>query len=55
MHFTNCSLKNFGQHKDLSIDLLPGITGILGGNGSGKSTFADAGLYFSIYYARYQL
>ena len=48
MHFTNCSLKNFGQHKDLSIDLLPGITGILGGNGSGKSTFADAGLYFSI-------
>lgn len=35
-------LKNFRNHHDLTIDLSPGVTGIVGENGQGKSSIIEA-------------
>lgn len=42
MQISRVILKNYCQHEDLTIDLEPGINGIIGPNGSGKSTILDA-------------
>jgi len=40
-------LTNVFQHEYLEYDFKTGITGVIGRNGSGKSTFLD-GLFFSV-------
>lgn len=48
MQLISLELTNFRQHKDTRMDFLPGVTGIIGKNGSGKSTVLEAiawGLY----------
>jgi DNA repair exonuclease SbcCD ATPase subunit len=40
-------LKNVFQHEDLEFEFKPGITGVVGRNGSGKSNLLEA-LYFAI-------
>jgi len=47
MKFVSLTLDNIFQHKDLYHEFQPGITGVVGRNGSGKSNFLDA-LYFAI-------
>lgn len=39
---TKVSLRNFIAHRELDIELAPGINGIVGANGSGKSSILDA-------------
>jgi DNA repair exonuclease SbcCD ATPase subunit len=41
-------LRNFCQYKDFTYHYTPGICGITGNNGRGKSNFIDAGQYFAI-------
>jgi DNA repair exonuclease SbcCD ATPase subunit len=42
MHLLDVALKNFCQHKDLQVDFHAGVTGVVGGNGSGKSNLLKA-------------
>jgi len=42
MRLERLTLTNFGQHEKLVVDIPVGITGIVGSNGSGKSTIAHA-------------
>ena len=42
MRLERLTLTNFGQHESLVVDIPVGITGIVGSNGSGKSTIAHA-------------
>lgn len=46
MHLSQLTIRNFRQfgegNTELSIDLLPGVTALVGRNDSGKSTFIDA-------------
>lgn len=42
MQLTSITLHNFKVHRDLHLDLLPGVTGIVGKNGKGKSSILSA-------------
>ncbi|MEN6372810.1 MAG: AAA family ATPase [Armatimonadota bacterium] len=42
MQLISLDLTNFRQHMDTRLDFLPGVTGIIGKNGSGKSTVLEA-------------
>lgn len=42
MVITKLELKDWGKHETFSADLVPGVVGILGENGSGKSTILNA-------------
>ncbi|MEN6519896.1 MAG: AAA family ATPase [Armatimonadota bacterium] len=42
MQLISLDLTNFRQHRDTRLDFLPGVTGIIGKNGSGKSTVLEA-------------
>jgi DNA repair exonuclease SbcCD ATPase subunit len=42
MQLRSLALVNFCQHRDLTVEFPVGITGIVGSNGSGKSTIAQA-------------
>jgi DNA repair exonuclease SbcCD ATPase subunit len=42
MELTKLIMKNFRAHKALSLNLAQGITGIIGGNGTGKSSIVEA-------------
>ena len=42
MKLISLSLENFRQHLDTSIDFADGVTGIIGPNGSGKTTILEA-------------
>lgn len=42
MELTQLSLHNFKNHRKLTLDLKPGVTGIVGDNGSGKSSIISA-------------
>ena len=41
-------LVNVGTHKNFTYKFKPGIAGVLGANGGGKSTFSDYGMYFAL-------
>lgn len=45
MEIKKLILKNFRAHKNLTLDFNSGITGIVGGNGSGKSSIVEAMLF----------
>jgi DNA repair exonuclease SbcCD ATPase subunit len=45
MILTSLSLSNFRSHRKLVIELKPGITGIIGPNGTGKSSIIEAILF----------
>jgi exonuclease SbcC len=45
MELKKLILKNFRSHKNLSLDFSSGITGIIGGNGSGKSSIVESILF----------
>ena len=47
MHLINIKLKNFKAHKDLDIPVAPGIIGIMGHNGAGKSSLLE-GIFFGL-------
>jgi DNA repair exonuclease SbcCD ATPase subunit len=47
MKFVSLTLTNVFQHTELRHEFSPGITGIVGRNGSGKSNFLEA-LYFAL-------
>jgi DNA repair exonuclease SbcCD ATPase subunit len=42
MHIKHIELSNWCQHHKLSINLGPGLNGVIGSNGKGKSNFLDA-------------
>ncbi len=42
MRLHSLALRNFRQHVDTSIRFAPGLTGIIGANGAGKSTILEA-------------
>lgn len=42
MKLIDLELKNFRQHVDTRVDFTDGVTGIIGSNGSGKSTILEA-------------
>ena len=42
MELTNLTLKNFRTHRSASFDFSNGVTAIIGGNGSGKSSIVEA-------------
>jgi exonuclease SbcC len=42
MNLHNLRLTNFRQHADTEIEFFPGVTGIIGTNGAGKSTILEA-------------
>ncbi len=42
MHLHRLRLRNYCQHKKLDVEFRPGLNGILGGNGHGKSNLLDA-------------
>ncbi|WP_419782940.1 AAA family ATPase [Malaciobacter marinus] len=48
MILTKLSLKNFKKYKNFEIDFYDGLTGIIGKNGSGKSTIFEA-ILFALY------
>jgi len=48
MRIKSLRLRNFCQYRDFLYEYLPGISGIVGHNGSGKSNFLDAGQYFAV-------
>ncbi|AXX87742.1 SbcCD-like exonuclease, ATPase subunit [Malaciobacter marinus] len=48
MILTKLSLKNFKKYKNFEIDFYDGLTGIIGKNGSGKSTVFEA-ILFALY------
>jgi DNA repair exonuclease SbcCD ATPase subunit len=45
MELTNITLKNFRAHRSASFDFSNGVTAIIGGNGSGKSSIVEAILF----------
>ena len=45
MELTNLVLKNFRTHRSASFDFSDGVTAIIGGNGSGKSSIVEAILF----------
>jgi DNA repair exonuclease SbcCD ATPase subunit len=45
MQLTNIVLKNFRNHTSSSFDFTEGVTAIIGGNGSGKSSIVEAILF----------
>jgi DNA repair exonuclease SbcCD ATPase subunit len=45
MQLTNIVLKNFRNHRSASFDFTEGVTAIIGGNGSGKSSIVEAILF----------
>lgn len=42
MHLNRLSLRNFKKYRRAEIEFLDGLTGIVGGNGAGKSTIVEA-------------
>jgi len=42
MRLISLEIENFRQHKSTKIEFLPGVTGIIGKNGSGKTTILEA-------------
>lgn len=42
MQLISLNLDNFRQHKATALEFLPGVTGIIGKNGSGKTTILEA-------------
>ena len=42
MHLNKLSLRNFKKYRRAEIEFLDGLTGIVGGNGAGKSTIVEA-------------
>ncbi len=48
MEPVSLELVNFGKHKKYTLDYKPGITGVIGENGHGKSTLVDPAQYFAI-------
>jgi exonuclease SbcC len=48
MRLIRLSLKNFRQHADTVLEFRPGLTGIIGPNGSGKTTILEA-IVWAIY------
>lgn len=48
MKLISLRLVNFGKYEDFTLKYAPGITGILGKNGTGKSTISDYAQYFAI-------
>lgn len=42
MHLRKVSLTNFCQHRSMAVEFHPGVTGVLGGNGRGKSNLLKA-------------
>ena len=42
MYLTYVGIQNVGPHKEIHVPLKPGTIGILGANGSGKSTFCNS-------------
>lgn len=47
MQITDITLTNFRRHRSLQVGLQPGVIGIIGRNGAGKSSFLE-GLYYGI-------
>lgn len=47
MELTKIKLVNFKAHKDLEVDVKPGIIGVMGPNGIGKSSFLE-GIYWGL-------
>ena len=47
MQITNIKLTNFRRHRSLEVPLRPGVIGVSGRNGAGKSSLLE-GLYFGI-------
>lgn len=45
MELTSITLKNFRTHRNASFDFSTGVTAIIGGNGSGKSSIVEAILF----------
>ena len=42
MHLNRLSLRNFKKYRRTEIEFQDGLTGIVGGNGAGKSTIVEA-------------
>src|SRR3972149_2456713 len=42
MRLLSLDVENFRQHKATRLEFLPGVTGIIGKNGSGKTTVLEA-------------
>lgn len=53
MIINKLELTNFRRHRKLEVDLKPGVTGVVGGNGTGKSTIVEA-LQFALTGELYQ-
>lgn len=48
MYLAQLHLINFKNYEDLEVELCPGINGLVGKNGSGKTNILDAVYYLSM-------